>query len=150
MRYKSTKPKAGHEPRRFQVSDGDYHTLASFRAALRRFLRISEDLAHGLGLTPQQHQAMLAIRGFPGEQPPTVGDLAMRLQVNHNSAVGLVTRLTKQGYARRENSREDRRRMHVKLTPKGQGILDKLTEAHRSELRHIGPEITRLLTELTR
>lgn len=149
MRYKSTKPKTA-VPRRFQVNDDDYLTLASFRAALRRFLRISEDLAHGLGLTPQQHQAMLAIRGFPGEQAPTVGALAARLQVNHNSAVGLVTRLVKQGYARRDTSKEDRRRMHVSLTPKGQGILDKLTEAHRNELRHIGPEITRLLTELTR
>ncbi|HEV2112300.1 MAG TPA: MarR family transcriptional regulator [Gammaproteobacteria bacterium] len=136
--------------RHFQVSDADYKTLAAFRAALRRFLRVSEDLAHGLGLTPQQHQAMLAIRGYPGDVWPTVGQLAARLQVNHNSAVGLVTRLVKHGYARREPSKEDHRRVHVTLTPKGHGILDKLTEAHRIELRHVGPEITWLLTELTR
>jgi len=136
--------------RRFQVSDADYETLAAFRAALRRFLRLSEDLAHAVGLTPQQHQAMLAIRGYPGGAQPTVGQLATRLQVNHNSAVGLVTRLVKQGYARREPSKQDQRRMHVVLTAKGQGILDKLTEAHRTELRHVGPEIARLLTELTR
>ena len=136
--------------RRFQVNDADYETLAAFRAALRRFLRVSEDLAHGLGLTPQQHQAMLAIRGYPGGASPAVGQLAVRLQVNHNSAVGLVTRLVKQGYARRQPSKEDQRRVHVMLTAKGHGILDKLTEAHRIELRHVGPEITRLLTELTR
>src|SRR5579871_3340694 len=98
MRYKSTKPKAGRETPHFQVSDADYLTLAAFRAALRQFLRISEGLAHGIGLTPQQHQAMLAIRGFPGGTAPTIGELAARLQVNHNSAVGLVTRLVKQGY----------------------------------------------------
>lgn len=148
MRYKSTKPVARQG--RFQVSDADYHILAAFRAALRRFLRVSEDLAHGLGLTPQQHQAMLAIRGFPGSEHPTVGELAMRLQVHHNSAVGLVTRLVKQGYARRHASKQDRRRAHVSLTQKGHGLLDKLTEAHRIELRHVGPEISRLLTELTR
>lgn len=150
MRYKSMKPVRTRRPETFKVSDTDYHILASFRASLRRFLRVSEDIAHGLGLTPQQHQVMLAIRGYPGDKHPTVGDLAARLQVHHNSAVGLVTRLVKQGYARRENSTEDRRVMHVSLTPKGHGLLDKLTEAHRIELRQVGPEITRLLTELTR
>ena len=150
MRYKSMKPVRTRRPETFKVSDTDYHILASFRASLRRFLRVSEDIAHGLGLTPQQHQVMLAIRGYPGDKLPTVGDLAARLQVHHNSAVGLVTRLVKQGYARRENSTEDRRVMHVSLTPKGHGLLDKLTEAHRIELRQVGPEITRLLTELTR
>jgi DNA-binding MarR family transcriptional regulator len=134
----------------FTVSDADYLTLAAFRASLRRFLRSSEGIAHGLGLTPQQHQALLAIRGFPGDLPPSVGELAARLQVNHNSAVGLVTRLEDQGYLRRTPAKGDRRRVHVSLTPKGHGVLDRLTEAHRIELRHIGPEITRLLAELTR
>lgn len=136
--------------REFRVSDADYETLASFRAALRRFLRVSEDLAHGVGLTPQQHQAMLAVRGFPGDEPPTVGQLAARLQVNHNSAVGLVTRLVNHSYLKRQTSSEDQRRVHVSLTQKGNAILDRLTAAHRSELHHMGPEITRLLTELTR
>src|SRR5579885_1440144 len=134
----------------FKVSDEDYLTLSAFRAALRKFLRVSEELAQGVGLTPQQHQAMLAVRGFPGDAHPTVGDLATRLQIRHNSAVGLITRLESQGYVRREPSKQDQRRMHVMLTAKGQTVLDKLTEAHRAELRHIGPEITRLLKELTR
>ena len=136
--------------REFRVSDADYEILASFRAALRRFLRVSEDLAHGVGLTPQQHQAMLGIRGYPGGAEPSIGQLAARLQIHHNSAVGLVTRLAKHGYLKRQASKEDQRRVHVSLTPKGQAVLDKLTEAHRSELRHMGPEITRLLAELTR
>jgi DNA-binding MarR family transcriptional regulator len=134
----------------FKVSDDDYLMLASFRAALRKFLRTSEDIAHNLGLTPQRHQAMLAVRGFPGDEPPTVGSLAAKLHIRHNSAVGLVTRLETEGYLRREKSKVDQRRMHVRLTPKGQAVLDKLTEAHRTELRHIGPDITRLLKELTR
>jgi DNA-binding MarR family transcriptional regulator len=134
----------------FKVSDDDYLMIASFRAALRKFLRTSEDIAHNLGLTPQRHQAMLAVRGFPGDEPPTVGSLAAKLHIRHNSAVGLVTRLEIEGYLRREKSKVDQRRMHVRLTPKGQAVLDKLTEAHRTELRHIGPDITRLLKELTR
>jgi DNA-binding MarR family transcriptional regulator len=138
------------ETKAFQVSDGDYVTLAAFRASLRKFLRTSEELAHGVGLTPQKHQAMLAVRGFPGDQPPSIGELAAKLHVRHNSAVGLITRIEKEGYVKREKSKLDQRRMHVRLTPKGQVLLDKLTEAHRIELRHIGPEITRLLKELTR
>lgn len=135
--------------RPFKVSDQDYLSLASFRAALRKFLRVSEELAHSVGITPQQHQALLAIRGYPGDDAPTVGELATRLQLRHNSAVGLVTRLEKQAFVKREPSKHDQRRMHVKLTAKGHALLDKLTEAHRIELRHIGPEITRLLSELT-
>jgi DNA-binding MarR family transcriptional regulator len=134
----------------FKVSHEDYRTLAEFRASLRKFLRTSEDLAHGVGLTPQQHQVMLAIRGYPGDTPPSVGDLAARLQVRHNSAVGLLTRLEKLGYLKRVPAELDQRRMLVSLTQKGHGVLDKLTEAHRSELRRIGPDITRLLAELTR
>ncbi len=133
----------------FQVSDQDYLSLSDFRAALRKFLRVSEDLAHSVGITPQQHQALLAVRGYPGETAPTVGDLATRLQLRHNSAVGLVTRLEKQSFVKREASKRDQRRMHVKLTPKGHALLDKLTEAHRTELRHIGPQITRLIVDLT-
>lgn len=148
MRYKATKATKPAGRPSFKVSDADYLTLAAFRAALRSFLRVSEDLAHALGLTPQQHQALLAVRGYPGGDP-TVGQLAQRLQVHHNSAVGLVTRLARQGYVRRQASQEDLRRMHVSLTPKGHDVLDQLTEAHRIELRRIGPEIAQLLGELT-
>ena len=134
----------------FQVSEKDYQILAAFRASLRRFLRSSEAIAHGHGLTPQRHQALLAVRGFPGGAHPTLGELATRLQVNHNSAVGLVTRLEEEGLVRRSRREDDRRQVEVSLTPKGRALLDQLTEAHRIELRHIGPELTRLLTELTR
>lgn len=138
-----------NKPAAFKVGDEDYRVLAAFRASLRKFLRVSEDLAHGVGLTPQQHQALLAVRGYSGGHP-YVGQLAERLQINHNSAVGLVTRLAKQGYVRRDASKLDQRRMHISVTPKGQGVLDKLTEAHRKELKRVGPEIALLLSELTR
>ncbi|MBU6470966.1 MAG: MarR family transcriptional regulator, partial [Gammaproteobacteria bacterium] len=71
------------DPRK--VSDADFATLAEFRSALRKFLRTSEEIARSLGLTPQQHQVLLAIRGFPGGTPPTISQLAARLHVRHNS-----------------------------------------------------------------
>ena len=44
------------------ISDAEYQALAAFRAELRRFLRFSEDAARAAGLSPQQHQLLLAIR----------------------------------------------------------------------------------------
>ena len=42
-----------------------YETLAAFRYALRRFIHFSEEAAQAAGITAQQHQALLAIKGFP-------------------------------------------------------------------------------------
>lgn len=132
------------------VSDADYITLADFRSALRKFLRTSEEIAQGLGLTPQQHQVLLAIKGFPGEKPPTISQLAARLHVRHNSAVGLVNRLVLQRLVKRKAAQVDHRQVYVVLTARGSAMLDKLTHSHRVELRRIGGEINRLLAELTR
>ena len=126
----------------------DYTRLAEFRASLRRFLRRSEEIAEGLGLTPQQHQALLAIKGFPGGDRPTVGALARRMQMRHNSAVGLMNRLGEHGYVERVRSQDDRRKVHLELTAKGEALLAKLTAAHRVELRSLGPKLTQLLAEL--
>lgn len=130
------------------VSDTDYRKLAAFRAALRRFLRKSEEIVQAAGFTPQQHQALLAIKGFGGETRPTIKDVATLLRIRHNSAVGLISRLEAHGYLRRIASQGDRRCVLLELTPKGEGMLQRLTQAHRAELQHIGPEIRRLLTEL--
>ena len=143
--------KTENDPRAVHpVSDADYATLADFRSALRKFLRTSEEIALSLGLTAQQHQALLAIRGFPGGTPPTISQLAARLHVRHNSAVGLVNRLARQRLARRKHSQLDHRQVHVELTARGSAMLDKLTHSHRIELRRIGGEISRLLGELPR
>lgn len=131
------------------VSDADYRKLAAFRAALRRFLHKSETIVQAAGFTPQQHQALLAIKGFGGEARPTIKDVAMLLQIRHNSAVGLISRLEAHDYLRRIASQGDRRCVLVELTRKGENMLQRLTQAHRAELRHIGPEIRRLLAELT-
>ncbi|MGA9853192.1 MAG: MarR family transcriptional regulator [Gammaproteobacteria bacterium] len=132
------------------MSDADYATLADFRSALRKFLRTSEEIALGLGLTPQQHQALLAIKGFPGGAHPTISQLAARLHIRHNSAVGLVNRLALQRLVKRRDSQLDHRQVYVVLTTSGLAMLDRLTQTHRVELRRVGGEITRLLTELTR
>jgi DNA-binding MarR family transcriptional regulator len=129
------------------VSQTEYQALAALRYALRRFLRFSEEAAVAGGLRPQQHQALLAIKGF-GKDAITIGELAERLQLRHHSAVGLVNRLVAQRLVRRQRSRADRRQVQLHLTAAGEAVLGRLTAAHKRELRRVGPEIKALLERL--
>jgi len=130
------------------ITKAHYETLAEFRYALRKFLHFSEAAAHTVGVTPQQHQAMLAIKGFPGRDAVTMGELAERLQVKHHSAVGLADRLVAEKYVRRVTDQKDRRQVRLSLTPSGEAVLEKLSATHSEQLRRIGPEINRLLEAL--
>src|SRR5581483_5521828 len=121
------------------ISQSDYEALASFRYSLRQFLRFSEEAARALGLTPHQHQALLAIKGFPNRQQLTIGELAERLQIRHHSAVELVNRLAEERLVIRQNSKDDHRKVYVALTERGLNVLEKLSTAHKQELRQIGP-----------
>lgn len=133
-----------------RLSNTQYETLASFRYALRQFIHFSDEAAQTAGITPQQHQALLAIKGFPGRDKVTVGELAERLQLRHHSTVGLINRLVAEKLVIREASAEDRRRVLIQLTPNGEKILEKLTSVHRTQLNRIGPEIRQLLGRLQR
>lgn len=131
-----------------KVSKSEYEALAAFRYALRQFQHFSEAAAKAVGLTPQQHQALLAIKGFPERDYVTVGELAERLQIRHHSAVGLVDRLVGQGLVAREPSEDDRRQVYVSLMRRGRDLLEELSEVHREELRRVGPQISELLDRL--
>lgn len=126
------------------VTQKDYEALANFRYALRRFLRFSETAAASIGLTPQQYQGLLAIRGFGGESPITVGELAERLQLRPHSAVALVDRLVRQDLVARRASLEDRRQVYVLLTEHGTQVLQDLAWVHREELRRLEPRISEM------
>lgn len=126
----------------------DYEMLSSFRYALRRFLKFSEQAAASKGLTPRQHQALLAIKGYPGRDYVTNGELAERLQIHHQSAVGLVNRLQRMGLVERVAATDDRRKSYIRLTHQGADILEQLTAAHKRELMTIAPHLELLLRHL--
>jgi DNA-binding MarR family transcriptional regulator len=132
------------------LSKADYEMLAAFRYALRRFMRFSERAARAQGVTPQQHQALLAIKGFPERDYVSIGELAEWLQLRHHSTVELVNRLEAQTLVERTPAPEDRRQVHLRLTAHGEEMLAALSAAHRAELRQIGPELERLLAQLNR
>jgi DNA-binding MarR family transcriptional regulator len=122
-----------------------YELLATLRHALRGFLRFSQAAARAAGLPPQQHQALLAIKGFPGRDRVSIGELAGRLHLRHHSAVGLVDRLARRRLVRRVPSTADRRRVHLELTTRGTALIDRLSTIHLRELEQLGPELRRLL-----
>lgn len=130
------------------LSKSDYETLAALRYSIRQFLRFSEEAAAAEGLAPQQHQALLTIKGFPGREQVTIGELADKLQVRHHSAVGLANRLAAEKLVIREIATEDRRKVLVTLTKHGQRVLAKLSTAHQEELRRIGPGLRVLLDKI--
>jgi len=124
----------------------DYKALAQFRYRLRIFLAFSEKAAARHGLTPQQHQALLGIKGFVDSGPAAVSDVARFLLVRHHSAVELVNRMEKRGLIRRASDPDDRRRVHLKLTAKGEQKLQAISRMNVEELRRAAsPAMIRLL-----
>ena len=128
----------------------DYATLAAFRHTLRRFLHFSESAAEATGLTAQHYQAMLVLRAGVESERLAISDLARQLLIRHNSAVGLVDRLMAQGLVMRKRSPEDRRKVHLQLTAKGNRLLERLAGVHRRELERIGPDLRELLRNVLR
>jgi len=127
------------------MDEKDYVALASFRRSLRGFLAFSEQAARGAGLTPQQHQAILAIRGFSSRLGMTVGDLAAHLLLKHHTAVGLVDRLVRARLVVRKPDSRDRRRVLLTLAPEATRALETLSAQHLIEMRRNAPELIKLL-----
>jgi DNA-binding MarR family transcriptional regulator len=131
-----------------RVTTKDYEALAAFRRELRRFLAFSEEAARAAGLTAQQHQAILAIKGHAGAGAMTVGELADHLMIRHHSAVELVDRLVKAELVVRTDATEDRRRVELVLTTKAGGILAELSAIHLEELKQSRVLLVQLLERL--
>ncbi len=120
-----------------RLTDADYQAMASFRYALRRFLRFSENVTRQAGMTPRHYQLLLAIRGNPERQSLTISEIAEQLQIEHHSAVELVDRAADRGLVLRLRGVEDRRERYVGLTPTGGELLEELAGMHRDELRRL-------------
>jgi DNA-binding MarR family transcriptional regulator len=131
-RARSNRPPPG------QLDREDYRTLSDFRYLIRRFLEFSQTAARRAGLTARQHQALLAIKGFAGDDAPSIGDLAERLRIRHHSAVELVDRLAEAGLIMRTHDPQDRRRVLLGLTPAAEGLLASLSAIHLEAAKAAG------------
>ena len=131
------------------LQEAEYMALAEFRYQLRRFLRNMEEEVRQFGINPQQYQLVLAVRGLPKAQVPTISCLAERMQLNHNSMVELVDRCEERKMLRRVRSASDRRQVTLAITPEGEALLRKLGSAARQELRSMGPMLVESVLRLT-
>ena len=129
------------------LTSADYEALAEFRYALRKFLAFSEEAALAMGLTPQQHQALLAIKGAPETDALSIKQIAERLLVRHHTAVGLIDRLVDLDMVERTIDSTDRRRILVSLTKSGHSALHGLSAIHVAELKNIRPTLRKLLRQ---
>lgn len=121
------------------LNQAEYMALAEFRYQIRKYLRFMEEKAREAGQNPQQYQLILALKGLPRGTGPSIGSLAERMQLNHNSTVELVDRCEKRGLVRRARSGSDRRQVDLMITSEGDAFLRKLATAGREELRTVGP-----------
>ncbi|RBY95074.1 MarR family transcriptional regulator [Blastococcus sp. TBT05-19] len=122
------------DPAAAPLSKQDFEALARFRFGIRRYLRFSEEIVRRHGLTPQQYQLLLAVKGFPERDWATVRELADRLQLRHHSVVELVDRAQKQDLVGRATHPDDARAVRVVLTEAGEEVLGRLASLHRAEL----------------
>jgi DNA-binding MarR family transcriptional regulator len=120
-----------------RLTDADYEDLLTLRTGMRRFLRWSEQQAEAAGLTPAQHQLLLAIRGHPDSRGPTIGEVADYLLLRHHSAVGLIDRADAAGLVKRVRDPDDHRLVRLQLTAAGRQRLDALSAQHLEELQRL-------------
>lgn len=119
------------------MSKTDFEMLAEFRYQLRRFLRFSEEASRREGVTVLQYLLMLQIKGYPGREWATVGELAERLQAKHHGVVSLISRCEAAGLVRRDVNADDRRQIEVRLTALGEECINRLGALHKEELQSL-------------
>jgi DNA-binding MarR family transcriptional regulator len=115
----------------------EFEALSEFRFQLRRFERFSENVVHKHGITPLQYLLLLHIKGYPGRNFATVGELAERLQAVQHGVVALISRCEENGWVERRQSDSDKRQVEVHLLADGERMLMQLAALHRAELRSL-------------
>jgi DNA-binding MarR family transcriptional regulator len=132
------------------VTLADYRALAELRYRIRHFLQEGDLAAKRVNLEPQQYLTLLAIRGLPAGAVATIGTLAERLALKHNSAVELINRMEKHGLVRRVRHEDDRREVRVVLSARGQRVLEKVASLRISELRADGAGLANAISALVK
>jgi len=146
---KPSKTAAGKR-RSARLSDAEYAALGQFRWSMRQFLQFSEEGAREQGISSQQHQALLAIRSHPGPEALTIGGLAERLFIKNHSALELVARMAENGLVERTASDEDRRRVLLRILPRGAEILETISLRNLGQLNETAEILAEILDTVRR
>ncbi|MEZ5322792.1 MAG: MarR family winged helix-turn-helix transcriptional regulator [Microthrixaceae bacterium] len=128
------------------LRDEDFRRLLAFRDGLRRFHRWSEEQAKAVGLTPAQHQLLLAVRGHGST--PSIREVAEHLMLRHHSVVELIDRASAAGLVERRANTGDQRVVRLAITDKGEALLDALANSHIEELSRLRHRFESLWADL--
>lgn len=132
-----------------RLDDKEYVALAAFREAIRRYLHEAEHAARAVGITPAQHQLLLAVRGYGRQEPPSITDLSRTLYTKVQSTLELVRRAEVAGLVTRTRDHLDARRQLVRLTRRGVDMLDAFYTKHQNELAAARTELREALRVLS-
>jgi len=128
-----------------RVSLDQLRALAEFRFQLRRFLSFSEAASEQLGVSVQQYQLMQVIAAKPPGKRASISYLSQRLVLRQSSTVELVDRAERSGLVHREPDKNDMRLSLVRLTPRGDALLQLLV---KEQLVEVTPHCVDLLGPL--
>jgi DNA-binding MarR family transcriptional regulator len=123
----------------------EVRAAARFRSALQRFLKRSEQVTRGVGLTQQRYQLLLMVKAGSTEGT-SVTALARRLEIAQTTAVELVSRAADAGLVERRTSPTDARVSLVRLTEEGERRFARAFTAlaeERAELARAFGEVDR-------
>jgi DNA-binding MarR family transcriptional regulator len=120
--------------KRRSLEKAELQARSEFRYQLRRFERVGEQSARDEGITYPQYLLLLHALGAPERDWAYVGELAERMQLEHHSTVGLVSRCATAGLVERRPDPEDRRQVQVHVTRAGRARVMAIASAHDEEL----------------
>ena len=143
---KSERPALDDDPvgHRATMSEEQLHATGHWSSILRAYALTIRLTLKGFRLTEQQYATLLEIHSSDPARPLTVGTLAARLGIRHNSAVAAINRLCERGFVSRVRSKKDRRMVCLQLTGDGRAVLTKLMLADSRHVSNIELELAQL------
>lgn len=94
-------------------------------AAARKVTGFYSPYLRPLGLTYTQYIVFMVLWERDGQ---TVGEICEKLHLDSGTLTPLLKKMEKEGYLSRERSREDERRVIIRLTEKGSEVKEKVRD----------------------
>ena len=128
-----------------KTANDDYRRAAELRQALRHFLRESDRVTRGHGLTTQRYELLLMIKAArDGSERATLAELTQRLDAPQSTLTELVHRVEDLGLVQRELDPRNRRVIYLRLTPEGERRLSASVAGLAHERRQLISLLSRL------
>jgi len=124
--------------------------------------RITKELARRADLTGPQLTVVKLLEQIGGL---SLSELSEKIRAQNSTVTGIIDRMEREGLVLRERSKEDRRVVYIKLTPKGRelaqeipvepmeifkGALESLSQQEVRDLMRISTKLARRVRQIVR